>query len=58
MKKLSISVLLIIFIICTISAQNEDTPDSMKPALRKNSIYIETLVILPALNYDRFAHKR
>ena len=53
MKKLSFLILFVIFFFIS-GAQNEVATNSIKPALRKNSFYVETLVILPVLSYDRF----
>lgn len=53
MKRLAISLFLGFFIICTLISQDADTPSSMKSVLKKNSIYIENMVILPSINYDR-----
>jgi hypothetical protein len=53
MKKLSNSLFFIFFIMCTLSAQDEEKSNSIKSALKRNSIYIENLVILPSINYDR-----
>lgn len=54
MKKLICLIIIDIIIISTLTAQNLETSNSIKSGFFKNSIYVENLVILPSINYDRF----
>lgn len=53
MKKTLLFLFIVFIIHSTMSAQDIDKQTTLKSSLRKNSFYIENIVIFPTINYDR-----